>query len=150
MKVSAPLSISIILCSLVLNSCSEDDLRINKETSFNTPFKSSLQEHTLLRNDQSQVFVALNNISDMRCTQHVSCNDPGVASVRIELSNLGNSRAETILHLGSYNNEKTDIDSVAISLDQSQYMIYLHKVNPHPSENSEENQTAELSVKLIP
>ncbi|MEJ6979326.1 hypothetical protein WG906_02620 [Pedobacter sp. P351] len=129
-------------------SCEKESIHIDKENTFNIPFTSSLNEHVVIQNELSRIFVQVKNISDNRCQDHLNCSDPGEASVRIEVSNISNSKAETLLHLGSVNYEYQDSDSVTLNLDGRLYSVYLTGVNPHPMLESNEIQTAEILVKL--
>lgn len=141
-------SIAAFAClSFMQLSCEKQPLKIDKENLFNISFKSTINEHVVLQNSESRILVNIKNISDNRCPNHLNCSDPGDATVRIEVSNFGNSKAETLLHLGSINGETKNTDSVTVQLDNRSYVFYLHSVNPHPMLAATENQTAEVCVK---
>jgi hypothetical protein len=135
------------LCLSVL-SCEKESVHIDKENNFNVPFKSSLNEQVMLRNEDAKVLVQVKNISDNRCSTHLSCTDAGEATVRIEISNTNNAKAESLLHIGANHDEMSSSDSVTVNLDGRLYNIYLTGVNPHPIETSTEIQTAEIRVSL--
>lgn len=135
------------LCLAVM-SCDKESVHIDKEISFNEPFKSSLNEQVMLKNEQSKILVQVKNISDNRCPTHLTCANPGEATVRIEISNINNAKAESLLHIGAVNAEMKNSDSVTVNLDGRLYNIYLTGVNPHPIQGSTETQKAEIIVKL--
>ena len=135
------------LCLAVM-SCDKESVHIDKEISFNEPFKSSLNEQVMLKNEQSKILVQVKNISDNRCPTHLTCTNPGEATVRIEISNINNAKAESLLHIGAVNDEMKNSDSVTVNLDGRLYNIYLTGVNPHPIQGSTETQKAEIIVKL--
>jgi hypothetical protein len=135
------------LCLAVM-SCNKESLHIDKENSFDVPFKSSLNEQVMLKNEESRILVQVKNISDNRCPTHLSCANAGEATVRIEISNINNAKAESLLHIGAINDEMKQSDSVTVNLDGRLYNIYLTGVNPHPIEASTAIQTAEILVKL--
>ena len=135
------------LCLSML-SCEKESIHIDKEITFNIPFKSSLNEQVVIQNELSRILVQVKNISDNRCQNHLNCSDQGEATVRITVSNTSNSKAETLLHIGSFNNESQNSDSVTVNLDGLLYSVYLTGVNPHPMLESNEIQTAEILVKL--
>lgn len=150
MKPFTKLPAFITLLSFSLSSCEKESIKIDKEDAFNRPFRSSVHEKVALQNEQARMLVEVKNISDQRCPNHVKCSDQGMATVRIELSNMANSRAESLLHLGTMGDEVFVSDSATVKLDNSWYIVTLHSVNPHPIADSEEIQTAELSVKPKP
>lgn len=137
----------VCLC-FSMSSCEKETIRIDKENTFNVLFKSSLNEQVILKNEGSRILVQVKNISDNRCKTHLNCSDPGEATVRIEVSNIRNSKIETFLHLGSIDGETRSSDSVIVNLDGRLYSIYLNGVNPHPVLASDEIPTAEILVKL--
>ena len=145
-KVFLPAVLGCMGLSVII-SCEKESVRIDKENSFNVSFKSTLNEQVMLKNDEAKILVQVKNISDNRCPTHVSCTDAGEATVRIEVSNINNAKAESLLHIGGAHDE-TSADSVTINLDGRLYNIYLVGVNPHPIEGSSEIQTAEIRVNL--
>ena len=138
--------IALFACLSIL-SCEKESHTIDKEQEFNKPFKATLDEHVILKNNESQVLFQIKNISDDRCAMHIECSDPGEATVRIEVSNNSNSKAETLLHLGLLNGEMKSSDSIRVQLDDRFYMISLQGVNPHPIEGKDETQTAQMLIK---
>ena len=133
--------------ALFLSSCKKEPLKADKETSFNTPFKSIVNEDVALIDEKSKVLVQVKNISDHRCTNHLNCDDPGLATVRVELTDTRSSMAESLLYIGLLGEENKNTDSVSVRLDDKLYLVTLHSVNPHPIMQSTEVQTVELSVK---
>lgn len=101
-----------------------------------------------LKNESSVLLLSVKNISDGRCVNHLDCSDPGAATVRVELSDNRHSRAESLLHLGNIEGERKETDNIAFRLDDNEYVVYLHSVNPHPTEIKDGVQTAEISVRL--
>jgi hypothetical protein len=136
------------LCLSVVISCEKESVHIDKENSFNVSFKSTLNEQVMLKNEEAKIAIQVKNISDNRCPTHVSCADAGEATVRIEVSNINNAKAESLLHIGGTHDETKSSDSVTVNLDGRLYTIYLMGVNPHPIEASTEIQTAEIRVNL--
>jgi|GEM_PF-1172951 len=140
--------LTIFIClGLFLTACEKELIKVSKENAFNTQFKSTVNEQVLLTNESSRVLLEIKSISDKRCQEdHEVCPDPGNATVRFELSNLDNSRAESLLHLGLFNEEEKESDSVMINLDGRSYLVSLHGVNQDSGDDIE-IQTAELCVK---
>ena len=138
--------IALFACLSIL-ACEKESLSIDKEQEFNQPFTATLNEHVIVKNSESQVLFQIKNISDNRCSTHIECSDPGEATVRIEVSNNNNSKAETMLHLGSINGEMKRTDSIKIRLDDRSYMVSLQGVNPHPVEGKNKIQTAQICLK---
>lgn len=145
MKSSFYLAVTSALFLLAV-SCEKEPVKIHKQSLFNSQFKSTMNENIALEDEESRILVTVKNISDKRCTLHIGCSEPGEATVRIEVSNINNSKAESMLYIGNQNGEIKETDSVAVLLDNRRYVIHLHSVNPHPSLSSTEMQTAELSV----
>jgi hypothetical protein len=148
MKSFTTATITASFLGLFFSACKKDSLLIDKEANFNTPFTSSVNEHIALTNQGTQVVVQIKNISDQRCPNPLGCNDPGSATVRVEITNTQNSTAESLLYLGSLGEENKNTDSVSVRLDNKLYLVKLYSVNPHPLIQSTEVQTAELSVEL--
>lgn len=138
--------IALFACLSIL-SCEKESHTIDKEHEFNKPFTATINEHVVLINNDLQVLFQIKNISDNRCATHVECSDPGEATVRIEVSNNSNSKAETMLHLGSINGEMKRTDSIKVQLDDRFYMISLQGVNPHPMEGKNGVQSAQICLK---
>ena len=147
MKSFTSLLVAFSCFILILLSCKKESVKVDKETKFNIPFKSSVNEHVALSNEESQVVVQVKNISDERCANHLDCAHSGLATVRIELTNTRNATAESLLYLGIQGEENKSLDSVTIKLDNKLYLVTLRDVNPHPMMRSEAIQTAELCVK---
>ena len=141
--------LAVITCFSLL-SCEKESIKVDKENAFNAPFKTSINESIAIRDEESSILIQVKNISDERCTSHLNCTDPGLATVRVELSNMGNSKAESLLHLGMIGEENQTTDSVTVRLDNSWYIVTLHDVNPHPIMGNNEAQTTEISVKYKP
>ena len=138
----------LIACTLFLGtSCEKENIENLKHAYLNTPFTSAVNEKVYLKNTSSELTIEVKSISDLRCPIHSNpCLDPGECAVRIQLSNLNNSTAETILHLG--NTIKNQTDSISLQLDHKIYVIHLDGVNPKPSDEEKDTQkTAEFIIK---
>ncbi|MBC8053244.1 MAG: hypothetical protein H7Y13_09275 [Sphingobacteriaceae bacterium] len=147
MKSFTKLLAGISCLSISFFSCEKESVKIDKENSFNVQFKSTIDESVVLKNDQENILIQVKNINDKRCSGHLDCSDPGVATVRFKLSNRKNAEAESLLFLGAIEGQHKLKDSVNVRLDNSWYTVTLHKVNPHPMADSTEVQTAEMCVK---
>ena len=138
--------LTLITCVCLL-SCEKESIKIDRENTFNTPFKTTVNEGVALRDAQSSVLLEVKNISDERCTSHFDCAESGLATVRVELSNMNNSHAESLLHLGRLGEDNNETDSATIRLDDKWYVVTLLNVNPHPVMGNNEVQTTEILVK---
>lgn len=141
---------ALIICAYLgffLTACEKEPLKISKENGFDIPFKSTVNEQVLLTNQSSRVVLEIKSISDKRCQEnHDACPNPGNATVRFILSNLDNSKAESMLHLGMFNEQEKDIDSVMLQLDGRSYLVSLHSINQDSSTETK-IQAAEFCVK---
>lgn len=130
-----------------LTACEKEPIKISKESTFDTVFKSNVNQQVLLTNDQSHIVLEVKSITDNRCKeQHEFCDNPGNATVRFSLSNMTNSRAESLLHLGLFDEEQKDIDSVMIKLDGHAYLVTLQNVMRDSSVDAE-MESAEFYVR---
>lgn len=132
---------------IALSSCEKQSVKIDSERSFSTPFKSIINENNVVKDEQSTLLILVKNISDHRCFNHLVCDDPGEATVRVEVSNMNNSSTETMLHLGTINGETKIADSVNVEVDGELYMVHLTNVSPHPFETTPSEKSAELVLK---
>lgn len=141
-------ALALFMCmGFFFTACEKESIKISKENVFDVPFKSSVNEQILLKNKTSQIVLQVKSITDNRCKEnHEFCPNPGTATVRLELSNLSNSKAESMLHLGLFDDENKDADSVMIYLDGKPFLVSLHSVDAESS-NHTKIQTAEFCVK---
>lgn len=146
MKTTGLLAVST--CAFLLfPSCEKQEIKPDKQQAFSSPFKMTTNENVIVRNDQSTLLVTVKNISDNRCSNHLVCEDPGEATVRVEVSNMKNSKIETLLHLGVVNGEPKSTDSVFVVIDSQSYSVHLQDVTPHPVEASEDIKEADLLLE---
>ena len=127
-------------------ACEKETPKIAKQNQFDVPFRSSPNESVLIKDESSKLVFKIKNISDQRCANHLICNDLGEATVRIEVMNDDNSKAESLLRIGVLEGEFKSADSVKLKLDNSWYVIKLLNVSPHPMAASNEVQNGELSI----
>lgn len=140
--------LAVSACAFLLfPSCEKQEVKTDKEQTFSSAFKVVTNENVIVKNDQSTLLVSVKNISDTRCTNHLVCEDPGEATVRIEVSNMKNSKIETLLRLGMVDDEPKSVDSVFVVLDRQTYSVHLHDVSPHPLEASQHTKEAELLLE---
>ena len=146
MNISVKLIAGLACLSLALHSCDKESLQINKVEDFNKEFGLKLNELASIKDSTSHILVQVKNISDLRCKNHLTCADPGSATVRLWVSNDKNSNAETMLYLDNLPRHSGSADSVTLHMDNQNYTFRLHQVNPHPVNTNLETQTVKLSV----
>ncbi|WP_207532235.1 hypothetical protein [Desertivirga arenae] len=121
---------SVIAGTIILSSCEKEDLSSLKQSPINTSFSSQVDEKVYLLSEAGSITFAITSISDNRCTAHDFCTDPGDCSVRIKVSNLDNSTAESILTIDNSSEHQTH--EVHLKLGKKTYSVYLNNVNPKP------------------
>jgi len=125
-------TIHLVLGLLVFCSCQEENTDRLRQASFNAPFKGEMHETVYVKDTASAITLEVNSISDERCPIHQeTCTDKGTCAVRVKLSNMNNSTAETILSID--NSAEHQMDAVSVNLAGKVYSIQLQGVNPKPA-----------------
>ncbi|WP_207423633.1 hypothetical protein [Desertivirga brevis] len=142
------LSYSIFVASVILSSCKKEDLSSLKQSSINSRFSSHVDEKVYLISESGSITLEVTSISDNRCKGHDFCTDSGDCSVRVKVSNLNNSTAESILIIDNSSEHQTH--EVHFRLDKKSYLVHLNGVNPKPfSNNATTPKVAEFLVEEV-
>jgi hypothetical protein len=114
-------------------SCTDDNnVEGLKRASLNNSFTSHMNEKVYVSDTTNSFTLEVGSINDNRCSAHTEyCNDKGLCTVKIKLSNLNNASAGTILSID--NSERRHTDTVVLHLHKKTYQVFLENVNPKPN-----------------
>lgn len=133
-----------IIAILALVACDKEDIDLAKQAEFNKPYSLSFNEMAYLNNANSKLRVEIKNITDLRCTDS-TCEEEGMASVRLNLSNLKNASSEVILSISP---SKT-VDSVVVNVNDKLYKVKLLQVTSGFQTNPPTNPKATLQITPV-
>jgi hypothetical protein len=121
--------LSILIMFLAVQ-CRQDDA-IPKEAKIGQEFTLQQGFQIVIRDDQSELLLILQDVQDSRCPKEVQCIQYGRASILLE---FGNSNASSTLQmcLGECSNTIKNTDQAEQIIDGTPYKLTLLSVDPYP------------------
>jgi hypothetical protein len=133
-----------IIATFGLVACDKEDIDLAKQAEFNKPYTLSFNEMAYHSNNQNRLRVEIKNITDLRCADD-ACQDEGMATVRLNLSNLKNATSEIMLSISPSN----PMDSAVVNVNDIMYKVKLLQVTSGFQTNPPTNPVATLQITPV-